>query len=468
MSSWSGSLTARTPAQSLALRAKAALELRRRRNLGLRQTERGLEYSFYGANAQFYACRQPEFILSGPAQTGKTITGLAMLNTLAMANPGSQWAIVRKVRADMAGSVLQIFWNKVLGPQTRVRKHGGENVEFYEYENQARVWVGGMDRPGKVLSGERDGVYVNQAEELKIEDWETLITRTTGRSGALKDARGVPYGLLFGDCNPDAPTHWLWSRQLSGKLKMFHSRHRDNPSLYDQLTGAITEFGVRTMATLERLTGYRRSRLKDGLWVMAEGVIFDTWSEADSVTELAEYDPEGGSVLWALDDGYSAGAAVGTRGLDPETQQYVADAHPRVILFCQLKPDGHLDVFDEFYQCLALSDEQIAEALKRPYAAPEYSVHGPGQSEIRGRLYAANIMPHKVQVDVDESIKQLREKLAADKNGWRGVRVHPRCGHLRSEMVSYAYEPGTGKPVKAFDHGPDALRYLAWMLRNRS
>lgn len=436
--------------------------------MGLRKTEQGVEYSFHGVNAEFHACRQPEFMLSGPAQTGKTITGLSMLNQLALANPGSQWAIVRKVRADMDGSVLQIFKDKILGPMSSVRPYGGEKPEFYAYPNKSRIWVGGMDRPGKVLSGERDGIYVNQSEELKIEDWETLLTRTTGRSGSLRDAGGVPYGILFGDCNPDAPTHWLWTRQLSGKLKMFHSRHVDNPSLYDQVTGAITELGKRTLESLGRLTGYRRFRLKDGLWVMAEGIIFDTWSEADNVTEQAKYDPEAGSVMWAVDDGYSGGSAVDTKGLNPDTGQYVADAHPRVILFAQLHANGRLVVFDEDYACLRLSNEQIDDALARGYPKPEFAVHGPGQSEIRGRLYAAGIMPHKVQVEVDESIKQLREKIAADKNAWRGVWVHPKCQHLRAEMVSYAYEPGAGKPVKAFDHGPDALRYLAWMLRHRS
>lgn len=470
MNSSNASLTVKTPASSLQVRARAELELRSRRSQGIKQTNRGIEYTFYGQNAAFHDCRDTEFMLSGPAQTGKTITGLALLNSLAWQYPDSQWAIVRKVRADMDGSVLSIFTKKVLGPNSPVQSYGGQKVEFFDYPNGARIWVGGMDRPGKALSSERDGIYFNQAEESEIGDWETLITRTTGRSGYMHDAGGVPFGLLFGDCNPGPPTHWIWARQLAGKLKFFQSRHQDNPALYDQLSGAITEFGMRTMAILDGLTGYRKSRLRHGLWVQAEGVIFDTWSEgADgNVTEAAEFDPEVKTVMWAVDDGYSSGSAPDTRGIDPDTGQYVADAHPRAILLAQIKPDGHIDIFQENYACQKLSDVQIGEVLALGYPSPDFAVHGPGQSEIRGRLYAANIAPRKCQANVDESIKQLREKLAADKNGWRAVRVHPRCTRLRSEMVSYAYEPGTGKPVKAFDHGPDAARYLAWVIRNWS
>lgn len=406
-------------------------------------------------------------MLSGPAQTGKTITALALLNDLAWANPGSQWAIVRKTRVDMDGSVLQSFKDKVLGPNSPVRIYGGEKAEFYHYPNDSRIWVGGMDKPGKVLSSERDGIYINQAEELDLADWETLLTRTTGRSGFLKDDAGVPYGLLFGDCNPASPTHWIWMRQLSGRVKFFQSRHVDNPALYDQASGAITELGQRTMAQLDRLTGYRRSRLRSGLWVQAEGIIFDTWADPGNVTEAAEYVPDGGTIYWFLDDGYSAGSAQDTRGINPDSGSFVADAHPRAIFVAQLKPDGHLDVITESYHCLKLSDQHLAEVLALPYPQPEYVVHGPGQAEIRGRIVAAGLSPRQSLAKVDESIKEMQSWLAADDNGWRRMRVNPRCRHLRSEMLSYAYDPANpDKPLKAFDHGPDAVRGGCWTLRH--
>lgn len=427
-------------------------------------------YRFYGRNRAFFELRAPAAMLSGPSETGKTITCLALLDQLCRATAGMQVAIVRKRRVDMDGSVLQSFKNDVLGPNTNVTIHGGEKPEWYDYPNGARIWVGGLDKPGKVLSSQRDVIYVNQAEEIDQDDWETLSTRTTGRSGKLIGADGLAFGMLIGDCNPSAPTHWIWTKHLGGQLTLIESRHVDNPRLYDQQTGAITPQGAVTIARLQALTGYRRARLYDGRWVQAEGVVFDTWLDSANVTAEAVYVAGAGNVYLAVDDGYSAGGAPDTRGLDPHTGLYVADAHPRALYLCQEKPDGHLDVFWESQACLKLSDVHLKELLDaisaNGWAMPQYAVHGPGQAEIRGRLLAAGIAPRQSLARVDESIKEMQAWLAADANGWRRLRVNPACRHLRGEMVAYAYEPGTDKPVKAFDHGADAIRGLTWTLRH--
>lgn len=442
--------------ERLERRAYAAASFNRRRT-----------YQLYGRNREFFDLRAPEAMLSGPASTGKTITCLYLLDSLARTYPGFQGAILRKRRVDMDGSVLQSYKEKVLGPHTDVTVHGGEKAEWYDYPNGSRLWVGGLDKPGKVLSSERDGIYINQAEETELKDWETLLSRSTGRAGHMRDERGVPFGLLFGDCNPESPTHWIWGRHLGGQLKLIESRHSDNPTLYDQATGAITPEGERTMERLGRMTGYRRARLLDGRWVQAEGVIFDTWLDSENVTDEADFEPGAGEIYLAVDDGYSAGSAPDTRGLDPHTGHYVADAHPRALYLVQEKPTGHLDVFFESQACLRLSDEHLKEVLAEPYPSPEYAVHGPGQAEIRGRLFQAGVAPRQSMARVDESIKEMQSWIAADKNGWRRMRVHPRCRHLRSEFVSYAYEPGTDKPFKGYDHGLDALRGLIFTLRHK-
>lgn len=442
-----------------------------RRQAAQRAAERSRpHYDFHGRNREFFELRAPAAMLSGPSETGKTITSLSLLDSLARQFPGLQGAIVRKQRVDMDGSVLQSFKDDVLGKDTDVHTHGGEKAEWFDYPNGSRLWVGGMDRPGKVLSSQRDVIYVNQAEEIEQEDWETLSTRTTGRAGHLRGADGVAFGMLLGDCNPSAPTHWIWTKHLGGQIKLIESRHLDNPRLYDQATAQLTPQGKVTLARLEALTGYRRARLYEGRWVQAEGVIFDTWLDSENVTLDAEYVPGAGNVYLAVDDGYSAGSAPDTRGLDPHTGHYVADAHPRVLLLAQEKPDGHLDVFWESAACLKLSDvhlqELVAVIKETPYEMPQYAVHGPGQAEIRGRLQQAGIAPRQSMARVDESIKEMQAWLAADKNGWRRLRVNPRCKHLRAEMVSYAYEPGTDKPFKAFDHAADAVRGLTWTLRH--
>jgi hypothetical protein len=120
-------------------------------------------------------------------------------------------------------------------------------------------------------------------------------------------------------------------------------------------------------------------------------------------------------------------------------------------------------VFYESYACLKLTDAHIQEVIELGYPAPEWVSHGPGAAEFRGRIHAAEYTPKRCAEQVVTSIQEVRSALAADKNSWRKVLVHPRCKHLRAEMLSYSHEPGSDKPSKAYDHGPDALRGGIWI-----
>jgi hypothetical protein len=421
---------------------------------------------FRGNNARIFdwveGSRPAEFVLEGPAQTGKTYAALKYMDALARTFPNSRGAIVRQVHVDLAATVVDIFNKHFVNVAGDIRKFGGEDVVFYEYENGSRIWTAGMDRPGKVLSGGLDFVYVNQAEELKREGWETLSTRTTGRGGVI-----VP-GILFGDMNPAPTMHWLYSRETAGDVTILQTSHKDNPSLYNDDESQTVQ-GVETLRRLSKLTGILKARLFEGKRANAEGLIYgDVWSDgpdSGNVTEAAEYQPGNGYVVWACDDGYSAGSMPETRGIDPITGHYVGDAHPRVILFCQIRNDGQIVIFDESYACVKLSNVHIAEALQAGYPEPDFAVHGPGAAEIRGRFFDAGITPKQCTAKVAESIKEMRAALAADDNGWRRVLVHPRCRHLRAEMSAYVNEQGTETPVKQFDHGPDGVRGLIWILR---
>jgi phage terminase large subunit len=404
-----------------------------------------------GGAAQLWRCKDPEVMLSGPAETGKTFSSLKKLDACMWKYAGAQGAIVRKTYATMTGSVLQTFERKILGPSSPVRIYGGEKAQWYDYPNGARIWVGGMDNPQKVLSSERDIIYVNQAEELEREDWQTLTTRATGRAG------NMPYGQTFGDCNPDTPLHWIRTRP---SLTRFESHHEDNPMLFDD-AGGITDQGQRSLAVLDALEGVEKERLRYGKWVQASGLVYDVWSDGPldgNVTEAADYIPDGGRVLWGVDDGY-AGV------LDPKTGTFTANSHPRVFLLCQQRANGQLCVFAESYAIQKLDDEHIADVLALPYPKPDAAAVDKSAAQLKGRIWNAGIATLTGPTSVEESIKNLRRFIASDQNKMRGILVHPRCEHLRKEFASYRRDDTTGHVVKEWDHGVDAIRYLAWALR---
>lgn len=259
---------------------------------------------FRGANLEIQSYRGREWVLSGPAETGKTWAAIWLLDSLMRDTPGAQGILARKLQVSIWGTVLVTYkriqeLREQLGYKP-AQAYGGEKPEWYVYENGSKLWIGGMDNPNKMLSGERDFIYINQAEELKVEDWEILFTRCTGRGAVTKTP------MLFGDCNPGPEDHWILKRP---SIQVFHSKHCDNPSLYGD-DGNLTEQGERSMASLMSLTGIRKSRLYEGLWVGAEGLYFEIW-DADLHT-CDPFDIPGDWPIWgALDYGFAHPTAFG-------------------------------------------------------------------------------------------------------------------------------------------------------------
>ena len=227
----------------------------------------------FGGAAELWLNQSPEVIIIGPAETGKTRGALEKLNALAWKYPGAQLAMVRKRYADLLGSCLQTFELKVLGYRpdetTPVVKYGGERPLFYDYPNGSRIWLGGLDKPGKIMSSERDFIYINQCEEIELGDYETIITRATGRAG------NSPYAQVFGDANPTICEHWLYEREREGRLKLIQSKHEHNPVLFDQTSGEQTRQGKATLKVLDGLTGVRYIRLRLGKCASVEGQVWD-------------------------------------------------------------------------------------------------------------------------------------------------------------------------------------------------
>ena len=139
--------------------------------------------------------------------------------------------MVRKTRKSLLGSAVVTYEKKVLpappDDYSPIRKYGGERPEFYIYPNGSKLTIGGLDDADKYLSAEYDYIYVNQAEEISLDEWEKLCGRATGR------AANAPYPQVLADCNPGNPNHWILQKQTLNRIK---TTHQDNPTLFDHET----------------------------------------------------------------------------------------------------------------------------------------------------------------------------------------------------------------------------------------
>lgn len=408
----------------------------------------------YG-NAHAHA-RGTEVILAGPAETGKTFAALWRLHCLCRDNAKVQAALIRKTLADIAPSALQTYVQKILplDPAVAVSAYGGHKPEWFDYPNGSRIWLGGMDKPGKVLSSERDVIYVNQAEQLTLEDWETLTTRATGRAGNLRDEIGAPFSLILGDCNPGPPKHWIKQRAAQGALTLLESRHEDNPRLFDA-QGTLTPEGVRTMAILDALTGVRKARLRFGQWVQAEGVVYEEFDAASH--ELDEM----------------------PRGWEAWRKFRVIDfglIHPFVCQWWAVDYDGRMYRYRLLYmtgRTVATHARQI-NLLSAPDGFIETTVCD-HDAEDRATLAENGIENVAANKAVLQGIGKVQDRLKKQADG------RPRIFFLKDALVemdqslldakkpiddvtefesySWANKQTKEGPVKVDDHGMDATRY---------
>jgi len=407
-----------------------------------------------------------EVIISGSAGTGKTRAILEWLHRRCATESRLRVLMVRKTQESLKASALVTYTTQVLhefdGKQSRadgVTYYGGSGIRPADLTYEAtgsKIVIAGMDRISKVLSTEWDCIYVNECTELSLAEWEQLSARVNRPTMDLTR----PLSLLLGDCNPDAPTHWIMKRATDGKLQLWTSRHEDNPAMWDKVRKVWTASGQRYIDTLDRLSGVRYQRLRLGKWAAAEGQVYETWNPDHHMINAADIEiPYQWPRFWVVDFGY---------------------IHPFVWQWWAQGPDGQLVRYREIYMTRRLVEEhallgmQLSANEPRPMAiitdhdaedratfeaktgyatTPAKKTVRDGIQAVLSRLNVENKRPGLIfvrdaLVEVDKSLEE---------------RALPTC--TEEEFPVYIWAPDASgqkaeQPVKEYDHGMDATRYL--------
>jgi len=414
------------------LRAQAELERRKRKPLEI-------PYEFRGGNKAIVESDAIERIAVGPAETGKTLALLTYLHKLARQYDGAHFSIIRKKKTDLTGSVIRTFTRDILEKYGKdVTKYGGNYPQWYDYPNSSRIWLGGLDDPGKTLSSERDGIFVVQAEELALRDWEYLTRCVTGRGAVM------PFTFLVGDCNPGPPTHWIKSRAKAGKLALFTTTHKDNPTLWDGENW--TAQGIKTRRILSSMTGSRLQRLFYGLWSAPEGMIYNVFDEARH--KVKAFSPP---KIWPRFVGIDPfGAYIGALWLayDPENQV--------------------LNVYREYYEPFGITTTGHAQnvvRLSKNETIFAWVGGGPSERQARTDWAAAGVPLIAPPItDVWAQIDRVYNLLKTN-----SLVIHDSCPALLDEIGAYKRKMKDGVATDKIDdkgifHLLDSLRYIvSWL-----
>src|SRR5258708_5468389 len=416
-----------------------------------------------GNNLALGWCQDREVCLDGPAGTGKTFAALYKIHRLLMEYPGSRALVARKTNVALSGSAMVTYRQNILRGRRDIHWFGGNKVEpaAFKYRNTSEMVVNGLDKPEKVQSSEFDWALINEATECEIEDVEFVRMRLRPRTYGPK----VPYRQLMMDVNPGPPMHWLNVRMNEGITTRLVSRHEDNPRYWDMRTQEWTEDGQEYIfGILGGLTGVRYARYRLGLWVAAEGSVYeDSWDRARNVINRFPVPKEWPRYL-CIDFGYT---------------------NPFVCKWYAMDPDGRLYCYREIYKTKTLVEDH-ARQIK---ALSCWSQDG------------GDPLPREIICDHDAEDRATLERhlglmtSPATKNVSAGIQVtaaryraagdgKPRLMHFRDALVerdqdlarqkkptctieereSYVWAETTSgikkEPVKENDHGMDTDRYI--------
>jgi PBSX family phage terminase large subunit len=296
------------------------------------------------------------------------------------------------------------------------------------------ILYGDLEDAAKIGSMNLTGAGIDEASEVS----EDRYTAIRGRIRVPLD--GLP-NQLYSACNPAGPHHHLARRfglsmdyACSPGCRAIRTETMDNPHL-----------PADYLADLQTMTGVAYKRFVKGLWVAADGLVYENYEP--SVHAAASSSPVRQRVI-AVDEG---------------------TANPFAALCLDVDGDGRVHVSGEVYKSRLLQADKRA-AIKRlaaidPGCPVDAVVVDPSALDLIQELRTDGWNVVKAQNDVLPGIRLVEQRLSAGPDGRPRLTHDPSCVKLAAEFQSYEWSKditGTSlkdKPKKDMDHALDALRY---------
>jgi PBSX family phage terminase large subunit len=426
------------------------------------------DFVFRGNNARLWELqRVPEIILSGPAGTGKTQADLAYIHYQLLRFPNSRSLFLRENMDDLRESTLTTWEEDILGPEG-MEFFGSvdrQNRKIYQYPNGSRVVLGGLNNPGKWLSAQYDIIYVGEATQITLQNWEIMVTRTRNYKMPLGiiDGRMRYVSQIIGDTNPGPPTHWIKQREAEGKLLLLPTTHKDNPAYWDEEKQDWTDKGFDyVLGKLEALSGILYDRYKLGLWVAAEGAVYQ-FNDAEHLISPEEF-AQVTVKYWMCSNDF------GFR--DPFVWHlWAVDTDDRMYLVVEIYMSERI-VADHAEKIKPILRERLGETDYRMWIGDAADAEGIATLNRAGLRAIPTTNEEK---DIAAGIQSVQKRLRVDATGKAALRYvkgalverdqrlkerkHTTSTH--EEFGAYLWDDKHKKeaPVDAYNHGMDALRY---------
>lgn len=381
-------------------------------------------------------------IADGAIRSGKTVCMSLSFVFWAMANYSDQnFAMCGKTIGSFRRNVLMILKLMLRSRGFQVADHRADNlVEISRNGVTNHFYIfGGKDESSQdLIQGiTLAGVFFDEVALMP----ESFVNQATGRCS-------VDGSKYWFNCNPDGPYHWFklnWLDKAKEKnLLVLHFTMEDNLSLSERIKERY-----RNM-----YTGVFFKRYILGLWAMAEGIIYDMFSEDRHVKTILEYARQ------LIDGGRYVSIDYGTQ-------------NATAFLLWNKGRDGKWYCIREYYYSgrdkgIQKTDAEYAEDLKKfldgtPVKAV---IVDPSAASFIAELNKHGFTVIQADNAVEDGIRLVATLLNTER-----IAFSQSCKNTIMEFASYIWDPkaaerGEDKPIKQHDHAMDAVRYFCYTILN--
>lgn len=397
-------------------------------------------------------------IWEGAVRSSKTVACTLAWLRFVRNGPAGNLAMIGRTERTLKRNVIDPIVDMVGTRRARYLAGAGELHLFGR-----RIYTAGANDvkavekiQGLTLAGVNGDEIATWPEEL----WNMAGTRLS-----------VPGAALFGTCNPAGPAHYLKRGWLDrAALWIDHAGHihagpddaldlrrfsfilDDNPHLPPEFVASLKA----------QYTGVFKKRYIDGLWVPAEGAVFDMFDERRHVVSDTTMPPIARWLAVGVDHGTTNPFAALLLGVTADNRLVLAREwrHDSVAERRQMTDAEYSTALREWLETVDLPGGQTG-------VAPEWVVVDPSAASFRVQLHRDGIASAKADNNVVDSIRTAASLFARDL-----LVINDRCTALLAEIPGYRWDAkatlaGRDEPVKANDHSIDAgLRYAIHTTRS--
>ena len=372
-------------------------------------------------------------VIPGGTSASKTYSILPILIDYCIKHPGTDCSVVSETIPHLRKGSLKDFLTIMKATGRYVDAHYNKTLLTYTFHNGSYIEFFSADQESRVRGPRRKVLFINECNNVTYEVYHQLAIRTSE--------------IVFLDFNPSAQ-FWAHDELLhDSDAEWLTLTYKDNEALAPALVKEIEKAKDKAYFHPE-LQGdelFKPDNIKSFYWHnwwkvyglgelgSLEGVIFSGWSQIASIPKEAKL------IGYGIDFGYSA---------DPTT------------LIGLYEWDGHY-IFDEMVYQTGLKNSEIARLMrahgvrKNDYVVADSS-EPKSIAEINAYGYSV-VGASKGKDSINFGIDILQQD---------DFYVTQRSTNMISELRAYMWEKdktgkATNKPIDAFNHCIDPMRYLA-------